>query len=252
MRKNVSKSPHDLWARFYATKCRSLRNKLVEQYLPLVRCVAENVSARLPKFIDQDDLNSAGVFGLLQAIDNFDPGRGTRFETYCRLRVKGSMLDELRSQDWIPREARNREARLQDAVLKLKDGLGREPSDQEIASSLNITTSELRGTILHVTLSSIIPLNISEIDKFSCSGPDISDRLPMSEEEPSEIAPRNEIVELIFNNLTQIEKMIIMFYYHEGLTMKEIGEVLQVSESRVCQIHTRLLLQLKEKYSEER
>jgi RNA polymerase sigma factor for flagellar operon FliA len=251
MRKNVSGTRPDLWVRFRRTRSKALRNMLVEQYLPLVRGVAERVSARLPKFVDPEDLTSAGIFGLLKAIENFDPRRGTRFETYCRLRVKGSMLDELRSQDWIPREARNRETRLQDAVSKLKDGLGREPSDQEIASSLNMSLEDLRDTILHVTLSNIIPLNVSEIDQIGGNGGDLADRLPLFEDEPSEIAHRNEIVELIYRSLSQMEKMISMFYYHEGLTMKEIGEVLQISESRVCQIHSRLLQRLKERYGEE-
>jgi RNA polymerase sigma factor for flagellar operon FliA len=251
MRKAIADGRHDLWVRFKRTKSRALRNQLVEHYLPLVKGVAERVSSRLPKFIDPDDLMSAGIFGLLKAIDNYDPFRGTRFETYCRLRVKGSMLDELRSQDWIPREARNREAKLNSAVSKLKDGLGREPSDQEIASSLDITIDELKDIILHVTISNIIPLNVSELDHYTGSGMDLSERLPLFEDEPSEIAHKNEIVDLIYNSLSQIEKMIIMFYYHEGLTMKEIGEVLQISESRVCQIHTRLLDRLKDRYAEE-
>jgi RNA polymerase sigma factor for flagellar operon FliA len=251
MRKTIPDNRRDLWNRFGRTRSKSLRNLLVEQYMPLVHGVADRVSSRLPKFIDRDDLASAGVFGLLKAIENFDPQRGTQFETYCRLRVKGSMLDELRSQDWIPREARNREARLLNAFSKLKDGLGRQPSDMEIAESLDITIEELRETILHVTISNIIPLNVTDTEQYSGSGLDLSDRLPLFEHEPSEIVHRNEIVELIYNNLSQVEKMIIMFYYHEGLTMKEIGEVLQISESRVCQVHARLLERLKEKYREE-
>jgi RNA polymerase sigma factor for flagellar operon FliA len=241
----------NLWVRFQESKSKALRNQLVEHYLPLVKMQAEKVSSRLPKFIDPDDLMSAGTFGLLKAIENFDPDRGTRFETYCRLRVRGSMLDELRSQDWIPREARNREARLMSAVSRLKDGLGREPSDLEIAASLNISIEELKDTILHVTISNIISLTVSEIDQFTNNNADMKDRLPTFEDEPSVIAHRNEIVDLIYGNLSQIEKMIIIFYYHEGLTMKEIGEVLQISESRVCQIHTRLLERLKDRYSEE-
>ncbi len=251
MQKTVSDGRHELWARFKKTKSKVLRNELAEYYLPLVKGEAERVSSRLPNSVDTEDLTSAGIFGLLKAIENFDPKRGTRFETYCRLRVKGSMLDELRSQDWIPREARNRETRLQNAFSELKHGLGREPSDQEIASSLNITIDELRGTILHVTISKIIPINFSEADHHSSGGMDRFDRLLLIEDEPSEIVHRNEIVELVYNGLAQIEKMIIMFYYHEGLTMKEIGEVLRISESRVCQIHTRMLERLKTKYAEE-
>ncbi|MFH1998094.1 MAG: FliA/WhiG family RNA polymerase sigma factor, partial [Planctomycetota bacterium] len=237
MRKAIPDGRPELWSNFKRTQCRTLRNQLVEHYLPLVRTVADRVSSRLPKFVDPDDLMSAGIFGLLKAIENFDPERGTKFETYCRLRVKGSMLDELRSQDWIPREARNREARLLNAVSELKNGLGREPSDIEIASSLNISINELKDIILHVTISNIISLNVSEIDQYTGNGVDQMSRMPLFEAEPSEIAHRNEIVDLIYGNLAQIEKMIIMFYYHEGLTMKEIGEVLQISESRVCQIH---------------
>lgn len=239
----------ELWERFRRTRSREVRNALVERYMPLVQGVAESVSSRLPKFVDPDDLTSAGIFGLVKAIENYDPTRGTRFETYCRLRVKGSMLDELRSQDWIPREARNRGARFRDTVTRLKDGLGREPSDQEIAESLHISIRELRDTILNVTISSIIPLNDTEIDQIA--GTETSDRLPLVEDEPSEIVHRKEMVELIYRSLSQMEKMIIMFYYHEGLTLKEIGEVLNISESRVCQIHARLLDRLKDRFSEE-
>lgn len=252
MRKAIPDGRPELWSQFKRTHCNKLRNQLVECYLPLVKTVADRVASRLPKFVDFDDLMSAGIFGLLKAIENFDPERGTRFETYCRLRVKGSMLDELRSQDWIPREARNREARLLNAVSELKNGLGREPSDMEIASSLNISINELKDIILHVTISNIISLNVTEIDHYrGGNGVEQPNRMPLFEAEPFEIAHKNEIVDLIYANLSQIEKMIIMFYYHEGLTMKEIGEVLQISESRVCQIHARLLERLKERYSED-
>lgn len=251
MRKAISKGWNDLWLKFRHSRSQTLRNQLVEHYLPFVRNVAERVSARLPKFVDPEDLTSAGVFGLLKAIENFDPKRGTRFETYCRLRVRGSMLDELRSQDWIPRETRNRGAEIKSAVTKLKDGLGREPSDHEIACSLNISLQELRDIILHVTIYNIIPLNMSEIEQYAGNSMDPADRMPLFEDEPSEIAHRKEIVEMIYDDLSQFEKMIIMFYYHEGLTMKEIGEVVQISESRVCQIHTRLLDRLKDKFSGE-
>lgn len=249
MRKETS-SNAQIWKIFKKTKSREIRNQLVETYLPLVRGVAKSVSSRLPSTVDPEDLTSAGVCGLLKAIDNYDPKRGTRFESYCRMRVKGSMLDELRNQDWIPREARNREAQLSQTVARLKERLGREPSDAELASALDLSVDNLRSTILKLTFSNIISIDSEDIDRQFCTKRSGSgDGMPMFEEEPSEIVHRQEITRLIYDCLSQLEKMIIMLYYHEGVTMKEIGEIIDISESRVCQIITRMLLRLKEKFA---
>ena len=242
--------PHaQLWESFKRTKSIHLRNKLVETYLPLVRSVAKSVSSRLPSTVDPEDLASAGVCGLLKAIDNYDPRRGTRFETYCRMRVKGSMLDELRNQDWIPREARNREARLRAMAARLRETLGRDPSDAELAAALNLSVDELRTTIIKHTFSNIVSINSEDIDNQIGSRRNAG--LPMFEDEPSDIVHRQEITRLIYGCLTQLEKMTIMLYYHEGMTMKEIGDLIDISESRVCQIITRMLGRLKERFGSD-
>ncbi len=244
-------SHSQLWVRFKSTNSPRLRTRLVETYLPLVKGVAKKISSRLPKTVDPEDLASAGACGLLKAIDNYDPARGTRFEAYCRMRVKGSMLDELRNQDWIPREARNREAELSRTQAGLKETLGRDPSDGELAFALNLTVGELRATILKLTFSNIISLHSEEIENCAGSGHNGRNGMPMVEEEPSEIVQRQEITRLIYGSLAQLEKMIIMLYYHEAMTMKEIGEIIDISESRVCQIITRMLMRLKDKFASE-
>ncbi len=249
--KEESISHSQLWVRFKRTNSPRLRSRLVETYLPLVKGVAKKISSRLPNTVDKDDLASAGVCGLIKAIDNYDPSRGTRFESYCRMRVKGSMLDELRNQDWIPREARNREAELSRTLAGLKETLGRDPSDGELAFALSLSVDELRATILKLTFSNIISLNSEEIENCTRPGNNGRNSMPMVEEEPSEIVQRQEITKLIYGSLTQLEKMIIMLYYHEGMTMKEIGEIIDISESRVCQIITRMLMRLKEKFAAE-
>lgn len=249
--KKESSSNSQLWKRFGSTKSRTIRNQLVETYLPIVRGVAKSVSSRLPSTVDPEDLASAGVCGLLKAIDNFDPKRGTRFEAYCRKRIKGSMLDELRNQDWIPREARNKEAHLNETTARLKERLGRDPSDGELAGVLEISVDELRSTILKLTFSNIISIHSEDVDPKILSRRN-GNGLPIFEEEPSEIVQKQEMTRLIYQSLSQLEKMIIMLYYHEGMTLREIGAIIEISESRVCQIIARLLLRLKEKFGAER
>lgn len=248
-----AKDPHGkLWRRYKQTNCRRLRDQLVEAYLPLVKGEARRVSSRLPNTVDPEDLASAGVCGLLKAIDRYDPGRGTRFEIYCRMRVKGSMLDELRNQDWIPREARSREAHLNKTESRLRDCLGREPSEEELAAALDISVKTLRTVMFNLTFSGIVSLTTAEMDhQVGYGNRSNGDSLPSIKEDPCEIVHRQEITVLVYSSLTLIEKMIIMLYYHQGMTMREIGEILDISESRVCQIHARMLLRLKERYSAE-
>jgi RNA polymerase sigma factor for flagellar operon FliA len=244
-------STTDLWRMYRRTGDNKYKNQLAEHYLPLVKGVAERIVRGFPKHVDPEDLTSAGIFGLFKAIENYDPDRGTRFETYCRLRVKGSMLDELRSLDWIPRDARNRSSKLENAVYKLKEAFDREPSYQEIASSLSITMDELKDTIVKAAISKIIPMDVYEIEKSTDSELAPSERMLVSEDNPSEIAHRNDLVDVIYASLSQTERFIVMFYYHEDLTMKEIGEVMQVSESRICQLHSEVIEKLKGVHSDE-
>jgi len=168
------------------------------------------------------------------------------------MRVRGSMLDELRNQDWIPREARSREAHFNRTENRLRDCLGREPSAGELASALDMPVKTLRAAILGLSFAGIVSLTTVEMDHHL--GYDVRAKrglLPFCSEDPFEIVHRQEITVLVYSSLTLIEKMIIMLYYHQGMTMRETGEILDISESRVCQIHARMLLRLKERYSAE-
>lgn len=234
-----------LWGKFLNTRRRRFKDELVEHYMPLVRSVAESLAARLPRTVDQDDLMSAGVFGLFKSVENFDPDRNAKFETYCRLRVRGAMIDHLRKQDWIPREARNRGSRLHEAIAELTERLGREPTNLELSRHLGVTMSHLRNALGELHFGSMVP--------FSENGDDASDDRPdmMSEApEPSDILTRREIYEFVKRELTEVERRLVDAYYFKGLTLKAIGKREGISESRVCQIHGRMLDRLAERLEE--
>jgi len=240
-----------LWELFKKTKSPSLRERLVETYLPLVRCLARSVCSSLPRSVDPEDLASAGVCGLLKAIDSYDLDRGTSFETYCRKRVRGSMLDELRSQDWIPREARDRGARFAATAAKLRERLGREPTNRELAAALHLSVARLQSMIVKLSFSSVFSIHSGEFDRSYNHGAGHANRLPVNEDDPPEIVYKQELTSLINRDLNRVEKIIIMLYYHEGITLKKIGTVLDISESRVCQILSSMLDRLKTKYAAE-
>jgi RNA polymerase sigma factor for flagellar operon FliA len=239
-------SVKELWESYRATKDQDLRNFLMEKYLPLVRYNAERIATRLPDEVDIQDLMSAGLFGLKDAIDAFDLERGVKFETYCAPRIRGAILDELRSMDWVPRLVRHRTGRVESARQKFIMEQGREPTEEELASRLALEGEEFDKFRRDSSAVSTFSLtrrcftsdgskDVREIDVIK----DESQRNPFTE------IQRKDIKDLISKGLSRAERLIIILYYYEEMTMKEIGATLNLSESRVSQMHSSILARLK-------
>ena len=235
-----------LWQRYGEERTLALRNKLVEHYLPLVRYLADKVRARLPVSVDVDDLVSAGSTGLMAAVAAFDPLRGVKFETYCTARIRGAMLDELRHEDWATRLLRQRATQLDATQSRLSRGLGRPPTEHEMADALELTLEEYRALSRSAAAASHMSLQGAdgESDEGTPRGIVLEDRRV---EEPWAGLSRADVFQFVTKGLQPKERMIVILYYYEGLTMREIGEVFGVTESRVCQIHKRILRDLKKK-----
>jgi RNA polymerase sigma factor FliA len=233
------------WQDYKQTRERSLRNKLMEHYLPLVRYTADRISAKLPNEVDVDDLISAGIFGLMDAIEAFDLERGVKFETYCSPRIRGAILDELRTMDWVPRLVRSRAHKLEGVTKILKAELGRLPSDDEIAARLAISRGELNKLIKDANAISLVSLSRKFYDDDSSREMEEIDVLEDHRtEDPVKDIQRRDLYQLIMNGLSRIERIILLLYYFEEMTMKEIGVTLDLSESRVSQMHSGILARL--------
>lgn len=251
MRSRKQSSDVDLakvWREYKATGRRDLRNRLMEAYLPVVKYNAERIGAKLPDEVDPDDLVSAGIFGLLDAMESFDLDRAVKFETYCAPRVRGAILDELRTMDWVPRLVRSRAHKLEKATRALQAELGRYPDDGELADHLKLPRPELDKLLRDANAVSLVSLSrkhyetdsskdVCEIDVLEDRrGPD-----PLTE------IQRRDLKELITRGLSRAERLVMVLYYYEELTMKEIGSVLDLSESRVSQMHSSVMSRLKAK-----
>ena len=220
------------------------------RYSPLVKFVAGRVSAGLPHTIDQADLVSYGMFGLIDAIEKFDPERSIKFETYAITRIKGSIIDELRSIDWVPRSVRAKARAVEQAYASLESSLGRAPTDAEVAAELQMSETELQqifGQISYVglvALDEVIAGGRSERGEATTFGDTVADKDdgPMAAFEVEEM---KQILAGAINRLGEREKIVLTLYYYESLTLAQIGEVLGVTESRVCQIHTKAVMQLR-------
>jgi len=235
-----------VWGHYHKTHEEQYRNLLMEHYRYLVRYTAERLHTKLPDKVELDDLISSGNFGLMDAIDAFDPGRGVKFETYCSPRIRGSILDELRSMDWVPRLVRARGHQLSRAKQSLEAHLGRKPSNEELAKELGLDVAEFTRLQQDAEATGIVSLNsqygdeegekdIREIDV-------IKDR---KSEDPTIEAQKRDLKDLLTKGLTRAERLIVVLYYYEEMTMKEIGATLDLSESRVSQMHSSILLRLK-------
>lgn len=245
------KSEDELWAEFQKTKSPALRDKFIRQYMPLVKYVAGKVSVGMPSSVDFDDLVGFGQFGLLDAINKFDPEKNVKFKTYAVTRIRGAIFDEMRQLDWVPRSVRQKSREIEDTITELESRLGRTASDAEIAKEMNLTEEEFQQTVMKVSGTSVLSLN-----DVWYSGDD-SDHMSIGDsiESPSSMNPdvqveREEIRKVIIqaiNELPEKEKMVIVLYYHEDLTFKEIGQVLDVSESRISQLHTKANIRLRAK-----
>lgn len=243
-----------IWEEFIADRSNEkLRNILIEHYLPLVRYHGERVLSRLPKEVELDDLVSTGIFGLIDAIDAYDTNRGVKFETYCVPRIRGAMLDELRNMDWVPRLVRSRSRKLAEANKELSDKLGRLPSQEELAQHLDMSPSELKRLVSDANTVNLVSLNkkwfetdgskeISEIDLIE----------DQHSEDPSSRLQKEDIMRLVTKGLSRNERLIIILYYYEEMTMKEVGKTLDLSESRVSQMHSSIVSRLQQQLKKRR
>lgn len=230
-----------------------LRNRLVERYLPLVKYNGERIWARLPEGVELDDLVSAGVFGLMDAIDAFDLSRGVKFETYCVPRIRGAMLDELRTMDWVPRLVRSKASKLGEATKQLETRLGRAPTENELAEQLGITLPELEKMILEANAVNLISLNKKWYETDSYKDVREIDILEDKKgEDPTRRVQKNDLMRLVTKGLNRNERLIIILYYYEELTMKEIGATLDLSESRVSQMHSSIVHRLQSQLGKRR
>ncbi|MDR3312655.1 MAG: RNA polymerase sigma factor WhiG [Spirochaetaceae bacterium] len=245
------KTEDELWLEFKQTHSLELRNAFIKQYMPLVKYVAGKIATGLPPNLEFDDLVSFGNLGLMDAINKFEPDKKVQFKTYAITRIRGAIFDELRGLDWVPRSIRQKARELEDRIGELEAKLGRPASGAEIAKSMGISETELQQTLLKVSGTSIVSLN----NDSRYSGGDDTEHMSMVDtiESPASMNPdviveREEVRRVIadaINDLPEKEKMVLVLYYHEDLTFKEIGQVLQVSESRISQLHTKANLRLK-------
>jgi RNA polymerase sigma factor for flagellar operon FliA len=235
-----------IWGQFHKTRDDHSRNLLMEHYRDLVRYCAERLHSKLPDKVELDDLISAGTFGLMDAIDAFDPTRGVKFETYCSPRIRGSILDELRSMDWVPRLVRARAHQLSKATHSLETSLGRKPTEQEIAEELDMNMEEFNRLQRDANAASQVSLNTKYSD--GDSEKDIRE-IDIIKDERSENpvieAQKRDLRSLLTKGLTRAERLIVVLYYYEEMTMKEIGATLDLSESRVSQMHSSIIARLK-------
>ena len=232
---------------------RQMRNFLVERFLPLVKYNGERIWSRLPEGVELDDLISAGVFGLMDAIEAYDLSRGVKFETYCVPRIRGAMLDELRTMDWVPRLVRSKASKLGEATKTLEARLGRHPTEQELAEHMQLSVKELEKMILDANAVHLISLNKKWYETDSYKDVREIDILEdKKSDDPTRRVNQNDLMRLVTKGLNRNERLIIILYYYEELTMKEIGTTLDLSESRVSQMHSSIVQRLKKQLTRRR
>jgi len=234
------------WDEYKRTGSEATRNQIIEHYMHLVRYNAERIGAKLPDEVDVDDLMSAGIFGLVDAIDAFDLTRGVKFDTYCAPRIRGAILDELRSMDWVPRLVRHRAHKLADATRSLEMELGRIPNGDELARRLNLNGPQFRKLLRDANAVSLVSLSRKYTDPDSQRDIFEIDVLPDDRgSDPVSEAQKKDIKELVTRGLSRAERLIVVLYYYEQMTMKQIGQTLDLSESRVSQMHSSILANLR-------
>jgi RNA polymerase sigma factor for flagellar operon FliA len=241
----VETDVQELWREYRERPTVELRNRLVEMFLPLVKYNAERIWARLPDGVELDDLISAGVFGLMDAIDAFDLTRGVKFETYCVPRIRGAMLDELRTMDWVPRLVRSKSSRMEAARKELEAALGRPPRPEELAEKLGIPLEQLDSYVGEATAVNLVSLNKKWYETDSYKDVREIDILEDKKaEDPTHRLQNRDLMRLVTRGLNRNERLIVILYYYEEMTMKEIGATLNLSESRVSQMHSSIVQRL--------
>ena len=239
----------NLWAEFKRSASAAARERLILHYAPLVKYVASRVATGLPSSVEQADLVSYGMFGLMDALEKFEPARGNKFETYAIPRIKGAIIDELRAMDWVPRSVRFKAREIEKAYADLESMLKRSPSEKELAERLGVSLSELHDVTNQISFVSVLALDellsvgsdrgeqVSLMDTLADRGGDVGTGLEGQE--------TRGMLAAAINSLSEREKIVVTLYYFEGLTLAEIGDILGVTESRVCQIHTKAVGQLR-------
>jgi RNA polymerase sigma factor for flagellar operon FliA len=240
-----------LWKDYKETRNPEIRDRMVRQYAPLVKYVAGKVAVGMPQNVEFDDLVGYGVFGRFDVIEKFDPDKHVKFKTYAVTRIRGAIFDELRAIDWVPRSVRQKSREIEDAIRRLEASLGRAASDAEVAREMNMTDKEFEKTMLRVSGTSILSLNDvwytgEDNDKVS-----IADSIESPDNfNPDNIVEKEEVKRVIIQSIQELpekEKTVLVLYYYEDLTLKEIGKVLEVTESRVSQLHTKAIMRLRAK-----
>jgi len=237
-----------LWIDYARTKSPEIREKIILEYAPLVKVVAGRLGMYLGNNVEFDDLVGYGIFGLIDAIDKYDSMKDVKFETYASLRIRGSILDQIRKMDWIPRTIRQKQKQIEAVMRQVEQETGRQATDEEIAIGLGISEDEYTQWQSQMKITGVVSLN-----EYIEQGSDISnDRVRVSShfEQPEKVLEKHELKEMLMEALellTEKEKKVILLYYYEELTLKEISNILEVSESRVSQLHTKALSKMKTK-----
>ena len=237
-----------LWEEYLKTGNTELREKIIIEYAPLVKVVAGRLSMYLGYNVEYDDLVGYGVFGLIDAIDKFDMSKDVKFETYASLRIRGSILDQIRKMDWIPRTVRQRQRKIDQAIKDIEGATGRTATDAEIASKLGISEDEFNEWQAQMAVTNVVSLN-----EFQDSGTEAPIKDAAAQDRimgPEEVVEKEELRKMLAESLellTEKERKVILLYYYEELTLKEISNILEVSESRISQLHVRALQKMKEK-----
>ena len=236
-----------LWTALKSTGSKEARDRLIVHFSPLVKYVAGRVSVGLPSYVEQADLISYGMFGLIDAIEKFEPQRERRFEAYAVTRIKGAIIDELRAMDWVPRSVRSKAKSIETAYAKLEGQHLRAPTDAEVASELGVSEDDLQTMFAQISFVGLVALDeILSVDRGESTT--LGDTLADPGEGPMaayEVVEMRQLLASAVDRLGEREKTVLGLYYYEGLTLAEIGDVLGVTESRICQIHTKAVLQLR-------
>lgn len=236
-----------LWQEYMKSRNAQVREQLIVEYAGLVKVVAGRMGMYLGYTVEYDDLVGYGIFGLIDAIDKFELTKGVKFETYASLRIRGAILDQIRKMDWIPRTLRQKQKKLENAIKEMEDSLGRAATNEELAENMGISLEELEDLVNQTQIANLVSL-----DEYLEQGSEVKAELGNSPrfEQPEQVVERQELKKILaeaISSLTENEQRVIAFYYFEELTLKEISRILDVSESRVSQLHTKALRKLKDR-----
>lgn len=237
-----------LWKSYSKNKDQESRDELIVMYMPLVKYIASRVNLQVGQYVEMDDLVSYGIFGLIDAIDKFEYDKGNKFETYASLRIRGAIIDSIRKLDWVPRSVRNKNKQVEQVYAELEQKLGRQPTDDELAKELDISKEELDDVLKKSNITALVSLDAEVTSETSETFNNVVTRseigIPEKEYHDSEV--HDTLVEAL-ECLNEKEKMVISLYYYDELALKEIAQVLNVSDSRISQIHSKALLKLRSK-----